>query len=470
MTARDPRLNAAATDSTDRKSAAAVDAELLVDFLEEAAEIIRSVNRYVRAWSDDPQNPLYPQSLQESLHMLKGGALLCGFYDICRLVHQLEDLLAESRLPNGRVGAHFPRELDARRGELSRLLSLAREKAGLGRAGNEGLVRDAVIPVSRMLPRLKVSVQRYSHLSGKPVELHVGDMDFDLDAGVVRRLAMTLEHVLSDAVCHGIESPRRRRALGKAATGRIDLRISRREDSLVIEVEDDGRGIDAARVRELAGASGLLARDAELVDADCAQFVFAPGLSTSGRVRPAYGRGMGLSATRSGIARLGGRIAVDYRPGWGARFVARIPMGIRVERAWIFSVGNDRYALADAAVEEGVPVLPESVSRMADDGYFNYRGEAWEFRFPGELLDAGRRSGPDSVDGAVLLLRCGERRTALYADAVRDRQDVVVGGSGTGAGAGAGVTLATLLDEGSLVALLNPGALLEPDRGGSSSR
>ncbi|MCY4565743.1 MAG: ATP-binding protein [Gammaproteobacteria bacterium] len=447
-----------------------MDGELLVDFLEEAAEIVRSVGRYARAWRGDPQNPLYPQSLRESLHMLKGGALLCGFYDICRLVHQLEDLLAESRLPNRRVGEPFLRQLDARRGELSRLLSLARETAGLDRAGNEGLGRDAVIPVSRMLPRLRVCVQRLSRMLGKSVELHVGEVDFDLDAGVVRRLAMALEHVLSDAVCHGIESPRRRRALGKAATGRIDLWISRREDSLVIEVEDDGRGIDAARVRELAGASGLLARDAKLVDADCAQFVFAPGLSTSGRVRPAYGRGMGLSATRSGIARLGGRIAVDYRPGWGARFVARIPMGIRVERAWIFSVGNDRYALPDAAVEEGVPVVPESVSRMADDGYFKYRGEAWEFRFPGELLGVGRKSGAGSVDGAVLLLRHRDRRTALYADAVRDRQDVVVGCSGTGSGVVPGLTLATVLDEGSLVALLNPGALLESDRDGNSSR
>ena len=127
MTARDPRLRAAAAESTDRKSAAVVDGELLVDFLEEAAEIVRSVDRYARAWSGDPQNPLYPQSLQESLHILKGGALLCGFYDICRLVHQLEDLLAESRLPDRKAGEPFLRELDARRDELSRLLSLAGE-------------------------------------------------------------------------------------------------------------------------------------------------------------------------------------------------------------------------------------------------------------------------------------------------------------------------------------------------------
>ena len=114
--------------------------------------------------------------------------------------------------------------------------------------------------------------------------------------------------------------------------------------------------------------------------------------------------------------------------------------------------------------------MPESVSRLADDGYFEYRGEAWEFRFPGELLGDGRKIGAGSVDGTVLLLRHGDRRTALYADAVSDRQDVVVGNSGTGAGVVPGMTLATLLDEGSLVALLNPEALLESDRDDSSSR
>ena len=463
-------MPAGATESTDRKSEAAVDGELLVDFLEEAAELVRSMERNARAWSGDPQNPLYPQNLQESLHILKGGALLCGYYDICGLVHRLEDLLAEFRLPNRRVGEPLLRELDARRGKLSRLLSLAREQAGLDRAGNDGLGRDAVIPVSRVLPRLRVSVHRLSRMLGKSVELHVGDAEFEIDAGVARRLAMALEHVLSDAVCHGIESPRRRRTLGKAVTGRIDLSISRREDNLVIEVEDDGQGIDAARVRDLAGASGLLARDAALGDADCAQFVFAPGLTTSGRIGPACGRGVGLSATRTCIARLGGRIAVDYRPGWGARFVAWIPTGVRVERAWVFSVGNDRYAVSDAAVGDEVPVTPESVNRMAESGCFEYGGEAWEVRFPGELLGDGRKSGTGSVDGAVLLLRFGERRTALYADAVRDRQDVVVGRSETGAATVSGMTLATLLDEGSLVALLNPGIFLEPDRDGDGSR
>ena len=449
--------------SINRKSGTAVDGELLVDFLEEAEELLRAVDRYTRAWVDDPRNQLYPQSLQETLHTLKGGALLCGFYDICGLVHQLEDLLAEFRLPGLTVGENVLGELDARRGELWRLLAQARELVGFGLAANEGLGRDAVIPLGRMLPRLHVSVRRLGRMLGKSVELHVKDVDLESDAGLVRRLAMALEHVMSDAVCHGIESAGHRLNLGKAATGRIDMRISLREGSLVVEVEDDGQGIDAARVRELAGASGLLASDADLGDADCAQFVFAPGLSTIGQVGSACGRGMGLSATRTGIARLGGRIAVDYRPGCGARFVARIPSKIRVERAWIFSVENDRYAVSDHAVEEGVPVVPETVRQMADGGFFEYRGEAWDFRFPGELLGCLRSRGAVSADGAVLLLRGGKRRTALYADAVRDRQDVVVGGAGMGGGVAAGVTLATLLDDGSFVPLLNPGVLVESD-------
>lgn len=454
-------MNPAAPEPVVVRSGTAVDGQLLVDFLEEAFGLVRSVDRYTRSWAADRGNPQYPQSLLESLHTLKGGALLCGLSEICELVHQLEDLLTGYRLPGRRVGESVLGELNAQRARLSRLLGDAWKTAILDPAAKDGLGRDAVIPFDRMLPRLDASVHLLSRMLNKSVELHVGDIDFALDADVVRRLAMALEQVLRDAVCHGIETPERRRALGKAATGRIDMRISRRDDDLVISIEDDGQGIDAARVRELAEVSGLLAADADLEDADCAQFVFAPGLSTYGQVWPACGRGMGLSAARTGIARLGGRVAVDFRPGRGTSFVVRIPWGIRVEGAWTFLARNDRYAVADTAVEEGVPVAPETLRGMADSGVFEYGGCAWELWFPGEFLGYGRDGGAGCADGAVLLLRCGDRRVALYADAVRDRQDVVIGAVMRGAEVMAGVSLASLLDDGSLVVLLNPCVLLE---------
>ena len=153
-------------------------------------------------------------------------------------------------------------------------------------------------------------------------------------------------------------------------------------------------------------------------------------------------------------------MAVDTRPGWGARFVVRVPQAIGIERAWIFSVRNDRYALLDSAVKVAVPVAPETVEALAESGVFKYSGMSWEFRLPGELLGFGHGTGVNSVEGAALLHRFGERRIALYADAVQDRQDIVVRAAAGGAGVLAGVSLATLLDDGSLVALLNPGALV----------
>ena len=307
-----------------------------------------------------------------------------------------------------------------------------------------------------MLPRLEAGVRRLGRMLGKPVELRAGEIDLELDAGVARQLVMALEHVLRDAVCHGIEKPGRRRALGKAASGRIRLEALQRNGYLVIEIEDDGCGIDVSRIRELAGANGLLARDSKLGEADCAQYVFAAGLSTVERPGSACGRGMGLSAARAGIARLGGRIAVDFRPGCGARFVVRVPGEIHVEPAWVFSVRNDPYAVLDDAVEETVPVTPETVCKAAADGLFECCGERWEFRAPGELPGGPGLPGGGFAGGAVLLLRRGERRVALYADAHLHRQKLIVGGSVRGAETLAGVTLATLLEDGSLVALLNP--------------
>ena len=468
-TGRYPHLDPAATESNNRPFEAAVDRELLVDFFEEAVELVHAVDRYARAWSREPGNPLYPKSLLESLHTLKGGALLCRLHDVCGLVHRLENFLAECQLPGRRVGDSAFRELHSHRGELAWFLSLAREKTGIGRVAKGALGRDALVPFSRLLPRLNAGVQQLGSSLGKPVELQVGNLDLELDEGLLRRLAMPLEHVLRDAVCHGIESPGQRRTVGKAATGRIDMRVSLQDDDLVIELEDDGQGIDAARVRELAETNGLLARDAELGDEDCAQFVFAPGLSTFGQVRPACGRGIGLSAARADIARLGGRIGVVFRSGWGARFVVRIPWAIRIERAWIFTVRNDRYAVQNNGVVESVRFARIIMERSADGEIFEHSGVAWELRYPGEFLGYGRRTGPVPADGVALLLRCGERRIALYADAVLDRQDLLIGRAGSGAGDVAAVSLATLLDDGSLVILLDPGALFEPGRNRGTS-
>ena len=436
------------------------DAELLVEFLDEARDLLGLVDRYARRWAENPDDRRYPQNLLENLHTLKGGAQLCGFDDVCALVHRIEDLLAGFQRPGRRVGEPVLRELESQRGKLRRILSLEREKTALGLAVHEALDRADMIPFARLLPRLHASVDVFGRMLGKPVQLHGGEVDFELNAGVARQLAMALEEILRDAVCHGIELPGRRRALGKAASGQINLGVSLQGDDLVIEVEDDGQGIDVARVRDLAGSSGLLAEDAALHRGDWAQYVFAPGLSTSGETEPGFGRGMGLSAARTCIARLGGRVAVDSRPGLGARFVVRIAQGLRIERAWVFSIRGDPYAILENAVEARVPVDTGTVEKVAAAGVFEHSSMPWEFHFPGELLGHGRGSRAPSADGAVLLLRRGERRIALYAGAVRGSQEIVTGGAGKRQTNTAGVSLATLLDDGSLVALLDPGALL----------
>ncbi len=432
----------------------------MIDFLDEAFELVGSIDWLARAWADNPENHRYPQSLLENLHTLKGGALLCGLSEVCERVHQLEDLLAEFQDPGRKAEETLFVELNAQRDRLSALLRVAGENSAMDPAANSAPGRDRMVSVAQVLPRLEAGVQLMAHMLGKAVELHADDTDLALETGVARRLAMALEHVLRDAVCHGIEAPEHRRANGKPELGRIDVRVSRQDDELVISVEDDGQGIDVARIRELARVRGLLAGDAEVRDADCAQVVFAPGLSTSEQVGPAFGRGVGLSAARTGIARLGGRMWVDFLPVSGARFVMRIPWGIRIVGAWTMLVRKDRYAVPDDLVEEDVPVQPGTLQGMAHGGVFEHAGAAWELWFPGELLGFGRAGGARPADGALLLLRCRGRRIALYAAVARRRQDIVVGAAQYGAQDGAGASLATLSDDGSPVVLLNPCALL----------
>ena len=436
-----------------------VDPDLLVSFFEEAVEIIGTVDRNALGWACDPKNLLYRQNLLECLHTLKGGAQLCAQYQVGELVHRLEDYLAEIQVSNALVVARFLRELLVRRGQLAGMLKLAVRAAGLWYAPRQKLKARASRHSGCLLSRSKAVIRRLRDTLGKPLEFHADTVAVELDAGLLRRLAMPLEHVLRNAVNHGIELPERRQACGKTVPGRIQLRVSVEGRNVVIEVEDDGKGIDAAHVRELAVASGLLARDANLSDADSAQFVFAPGISTAARVRLSSGRGVGLSAAQAGIARLSGSLGVSSRLGRGTLFRMRVPKAARVERTTLFTVRDDRYAIARSAVDEVLPVSSEAMEKLLDGGKIECAGIAWELHHLDEVLGCGYGNGTSRTAAVILSAQRGERRLAVRADAACNRHDVLVRRS-RGAAGSTGARLATSLDDGGLVVMLDLAALV----------
>jgi chemosensory pili system protein ChpA (sensor histidine kinase/response regulator) len=198
-----------------------------------------------------------------------------------------------------------------------------------------------MVPFNSLLPRLRRIVRQVSRELNKEVEFHAHNVEGELDRNLLERMVSPLEHMLRNAIDHGIESAELRRSYGKPRSGRIDLQLSREGGDVVIEISDDGAGIDVESVRAKAVEAGLMTDDAELPDEEISQFVLAPGFSTAQAVTQISGRGVGMDVVHSEVKQLGGSINISSRPGKGARFVVRVPFTVSVNRALMVSVGDD---------------------------------------------------------------------------------------------------------------------------------
>jgi chemosensory pili system protein ChpA (sensor histidine kinase/response regulator) len=345
----------------------------------------------------------------------------------------------------------------------------------------EGLMRSRMVPFARLVPRLRRTVRQVAQDLGKPVDLVAYNVEGELDRSLLDRMMAPLEHMLRNAVDHGIESPDVRRALGKSATGQIELRLSREGGDVVIEISDDGAGIDVARVKAKAEEQGLLALNAELSDDEIRQFIFAPGFSTARSVTQISGRGVGMDVAYSEVKQLGGSIGLASEPGRGTRFQVRVPFTVSVNRALMVSVGEDLYAVPLNTIEGIVLVRGDELAALAgpEGGLFEYAGLGYRVRHLAEYL--GRRARPGGTAGSVpvVLVRSGDSAVAVQVDGVQGSREIVVKGLGPQFAGVAGISGATILGDGGVVVILDLPALVrgrlesgsaERKRGGSLAR
>ncbi|HEX7036871.1 MAG TPA: Hpt domain-containing protein [Pseudomonadales bacterium] len=332
----------------------------------------------------------------------------------------------------------------------------------------EGLMRSRMVPFSRLLPRLRRTVRQVAKELGKEVELYAHNVEGELDRSLLERMVPPLEHMLRNAVDHGIEQRERRRASGKAEAGRIDLRLSREGGDVVIEIADDGAGIDVDRVRAKAIERGLMAPDADLADDEISQFVLAPGFSTASTVTQISGRGVGMDVVHSEVKQLGGSIDIHSERGRGTRFVLRVPFTVSVNRALMVAVGDDLYAIPLNTIEGIVLLAPDELERLyAPDGTtFEYAGVPYRVQYLGSFL--GREYHPQPMQGSVpvVLVRSGEHAVAVHVDAVQGSREIVVKSLGPQFAGVGGISGATILGDGSVVVILDLLALIRTRAGG----
>lgn len=320
----------------------------------------------------------------------------------------------------------------------------------------EGLMHTRTVPLSRtIVPRLRRTIRQVSGELDKPVTFDVGSADGELDRSVIERMVAPLEHVLRNAIDHGIESPASRKKLGKPEAGAIKLDIGREGGDVVLKIIDDGKGIDVAAVKKKAISLGLIEKSAELSDEEIQQFIFSAGFSTAKKVTQISGRGVGMDVVQSEIRELGGSVELVSQQNVGTTFIFRLPFTVSMNRALLVSAGGESLAVPLDSVEGIVRVSPYELDEYygEDAVDFMYAGQHYDFRYLGSLINGSQPQYSADMVGAlpVLLVRSGERLVAFQVDRLLGSREIVVKSLGPQFSELQGIAGATVLGDGSVV-------------------
>ncbi|HEX5276941.1 MAG TPA: response regulator, partial [Fluviicoccus sp.] len=328
----------------------------------------------------------------------------------------------------------------------------------------EGLMSSRMVPFSRLVPRLQRIVRQTSQEVHKPAELLVINAEGEMDRTLLERLVAPLEHMLRNAVDHGMESPEERAKAGKEMMGRITLSLSREGGEVVLTLSDDGRGINTDAVRKKAIERGLLSPDTEISEKELLQFIFHAGLSTASQVTQVSGRGVGMDVVQSEIKQLGGVIIINSVRGQGSTFTLRLPFTVAVSRALMVRIGEDVYAIPLSQIEGIVRASPYELETYygPEAPPFEYAGISYKLHYLGEFVHGVRTPSlfGQTLPLPILLVRGGEQRVSIQVDQLIGSREIVVKSVGAQLASVAGISGATILGDGSVVIILDVLAML----------
>ena len=346
--------------------------------------------------------------------------------------------------------------LDQRNQDAQNLLQ---QQARINTELQEGLMRTRMVPFERMLPRLKRIVRQVAGELGKDVEFVVGNAEGEMDRNVLERMAAPLEHMLRNAVDHGLESRDARLLAGKPQKGRITLDLSHEGGDIIFDMRDDGAGVPLDAVRRKAIKRGLLDPDMEISDRDVLQFILQPGFSTAEKITQISGRGVGMDVVHEEVRQLGGSMVIDSTPGAGVHFRIRLPFTVSVNRALMVQCAEDQYAVPLNTIQGLVRVLPNELEGhyQLDPPVYDYAGQRYELYYLGELLHTVARPKllGQNQPLPVLLMQCNERHIAVQVDDMAGTREIVVKGLGPQFAAVQGLSGATILGDGRVVLIID---------------
>jgi chemosensory pili system protein ChpA (sensor histidine kinase/response regulator) len=327
----------------------------------------------------------------------------------------------------------------------------------------DGLMRTRMVPFQRHVSRLTRLVRQAAEEAGKRAELAVEGASGELDRQVLDKMLPPFEHMLRNAVVHGIEDAAERQAAGKPAVGRITIRLHREGAEMVIDVADDGAGLDVDSIRRKAFELGLLTPDSKVSDEEIMDLVLKPGFSTAGSVTQSAGRGVGMDVVANEVKKLGGSLRISSVIGQGTNFTVRLPFTLAITQALIVRTGDEVYALPLPTVE-GVARIPrrelESLLSHSEPSY-QYGEQSYKFRHLGMYLGGqAARLPEDEASVPVILVHAGEYSAALLVDEMLASREIVVKSVGPQLAGIRGISGATILGDGRIVLILDIHALV----------
>jgi len=367
--------------------------------------------------------------------------------------HLLTRELTETASDIATIGARVAGTIGDFDSDLTRLGRLTREI-------QDKTMEFRMVPLGALTTQLERAVRTTSHSCGKQVDFAIEGEHVALDKSLLEQMADPLLHLLRNAVDHGIESPERRLAAGKPERGQITVRALHEGTDVLIEVQDDGGGLDVDRIRRTALARGLVteAAAAAMTTDELHGFIFEPGFSTAEQVSEVSGRGVGMDIVKAQVSRLNGRIYLTSQAGTGTMISVRVPMTLAIARVLMVRVGGETFGLPLGAIVQIVRPHQASISLVGAEKVFELDGKTYPLRDLAETLGLAR-TGNVPPQQPVLIANFSRKRVALAVDEIVNSRDAVVKKLGSHLRHVPGIWGATLMGDGTVVLILNPADL-----------
>ena len=323
----------------------------------------------------------------------------------------------------------------------------------------EGVMKIRMVPISQIFSRFPRVVRDLSRDLNKKINLQIEGDDTELDKAIIEDLLDPIMHCVRNSVDHGIESPEERKAAGKKEEGTVLLKASNEGNLIIIDIVDDGKGIDVSKIKKKAVERGLIHPDKALTDQEAYQLMFAPGFSTADKITNVSGRGVGLDVVKTQIEKLNGSVIVTSQPGYGSKFSIHIPLTMAIIQGLLVRVGSEVYSIPIASVIESVRVSSKEINRIDNYEVMNVRNEVISILRLSRLF--GIKKTEESEYNFIVIVGSVDKKIGVMVDSLIGEEDVVIKPLRDQFTNSPGIAGASILGDGSVSLIIDVSQLLE---------